>query len=110
MVAYASYGSGRVVVIGDSSVAEDITPNSGTTYNGWIQPIGGVADGDDGTLVTNATLWLEEPDVIINTVAEDLAACPDQRGIFLTSAGVLPPLVSLEKARTVAEQLKKLKI
>lgn len=57
---------------------------------------------------TNATLWLEEPEVIVNTVAEDLAECPDRKRIFLTSAGVLPPLVSFEKARKVASGLKKL--
>jgi len=58
MCAYATYGSGRVVGLGDSSAAEDVTPNSGTTYNGWIQPIGGYEDKDDGTLITNATIWL----------------------------------------------------
>ena len=57
---------------------------------------------------TNATLWMEEPEVIVNTVAEDLAACQNRRGIFLTSAGGLPPSVSLEKARIVVEKLKEL--
>ena len=57
---------------------------------------------------TNATLWLEKPEVIIDTVAADLAACDNTRGIFLTSAGVLSPLVSFDKAKTVIEQLKRL--
>lgn len=57
---------------------------------------------------TNATLWLEKPDVIIETVAADLAECENTRGIFLTSAGVLTPLASFEKAKTVVEQLKRL--
>lgn len=57
---------------------------------------------------TNATLWMADPDTIVETVAEDLANCPDRSRIFLTSAGVLPPLVSLEKARTVTDALKAL--
>ena len=55
---------------------------------------------------TNATLWLSSPEEIIRTVAEDLAGCPDRRRIFLTSAGVLPPPVSFEKARRTVEGLK----
>jgi len=53
MVAYATYGSGRVVAVGDSSVPEDVTPQSGTTYDGWNE-----ANGDNGVLITNGTLWL----------------------------------------------------
>lgn len=60
MCAYATYGSGRVVGLGDSSAAEDNTSNDGTTYPGWIQPIGGIVDMDNGRLATNATLWLAE--------------------------------------------------
>jgi len=57
---------------------------------------------------TNATLWLEQPDTIVQTVAADLAACPDRRKIFLTSAGVLPSPVDFNKARTVVAGLKRL--
>ena len=57
---------------------------------------------------TNATLWLEPVETIVRTVADDLADCPDTRKIFLTSAGVLPPPVSFEKARDTVEQLKRL--
>ena len=57
---------------------------------------------------TNATLWLEDAPTIVKTVAEDLAACIDHRGIFLTSAGVLPPPVSFEKAKRVVAGLKRL--
>jgi uroporphyrinogen-III decarboxylase len=57
---------------------------------------------------TNATLWLEPADRIVEEVARDLADCPDRRKIFLTSAGVLPPPVPFEKARTVVEALKRL--
>ncbi|MHC4887814.1 MAG: uroporphyrinogen decarboxylase family protein, partial [Planctomycetota bacterium] len=54
---------------------------------------------------TNATLWMSDAETIIETVAEDLATCPDHLGIFLTSAGVLPPdpTVTVEKAKTVVE-------
>ena len=57
---------------------------------------------------TNATLWLEPVERIVQTVAADLAACPDRRRIFLTSAGVLPPLVSFHKARRVVGEFKRL--
>ncbi|MFO8008894.1 MAG: uroporphyrinogen decarboxylase family protein [Candidatus Brocadiia bacterium] len=57
---------------------------------------------------TNATLWLEPVETIVQTVADDVAACPDRRGIFLTSAGVLPPPVSFEKARRVVAEFKRL--
>ncbi|MHC4563344.1 MAG: uroporphyrinogen decarboxylase family protein [Planctomycetota bacterium] len=58
---------------------------------------------------TNATLWMAPTETIVQTVADDLANCPDRRKIFLTSAGVLPPIVSFEKARATVEQLKQLK-
>ncbi|MFW6132934.1 MAG: uroporphyrinogen decarboxylase family protein [Planctomycetota bacterium] len=57
---------------------------------------------------TNATLWMQPAETIIQTVAEDLATCPDRRRIFLTSAGVLPACVSMDKARTVVAGLKRL--
>jgi uroporphyrinogen-III decarboxylase len=57
---------------------------------------------------TNATLWLAPAEKIVEEVAQDLAACPDRRKIFLTSAGVLPPPVSFEKAKKVVEGLKSL--
>lgn len=57
---------------------------------------------------TNATLWLEPAEKIVETVAKDLEACPDRRRIFLTSAGVLPPSVSFEKAKAVVAAFKEL--
>jgi hypothetical protein len=44
----------------------------------------------------------------VETVAADLANCPDTRKIFLTSAGVLPPVVSFEKAQETVARLKRL--
>lgn len=55
---------------------------------------------------TNATLWLAPAETIIEDVRRDLAECPDHRKIFLTSAGVLPPAVSFEKAKTVTAAFK----
>ena len=46
--------------------------------------------------------------VLPTRFAEDLAACPDRRRIFLTSAGVLPPPVSFDKARRTVEAFKTL--
>jgi len=57
---------------------------------------------------TNATLWLAPAERIVRSVAEDSARCPDRRKVFLTSAGVLPPPVSFEKARRVTAELKRL--
>lgn len=57
---------------------------------------------------TNATLWLKSAETIIAEVAADLERCPDHRGIFLTSAGVLPPRVDLAKAQAVVAGLRAL--
>ncbi len=60
MVAYSTYGSGKVVAVGDNSVPEDATAQSGTTYPGWTEPIGGIANADNGVLITNGTIWLAQ--------------------------------------------------
>ena len=56
LVAYSSYGSGRVVVMGDSSPADDGTgdPNDNSLYNGWTSD----ASGNHERLIVNATIWL----------------------------------------------------
>ncbi|MCX6243806.1 MAG: T9SS type A sorting domain-containing protein [Bacteroidetes bacterium] len=55
MVAHATYGSGRVAGIGDSSPCDDGTgdPND-QLYNGWT----GDANGNHEKLLMNATIWL----------------------------------------------------
>ncbi|MBN2778930.1 MAG: lamin tail domain-containing protein [Bacteroidales bacterium] len=55
LVAYAEYGSGRVVALGDSSPADDGTSNDSddALYDNW-------ADYDNSTLILNATIWLAE--------------------------------------------------
>lgn len=55
MCAYATYGNGRVVALGDSSPADDGTgdPND-NLFDGWIEDAG----GNHRKLILNATLWL----------------------------------------------------
>jgi len=55
MVAYATYGSGRVVGFGDSSPCDDGSGDSGDVlYDGWITD----ASGNHQKLIVNATIWL----------------------------------------------------
>lgn len=56
MALSSTYGSGRIVFIGDSSPADDGTGNSGDNlYDGWNE-----ANGNDGKFFINATIWLAE--------------------------------------------------
>jgi hypothetical protein len=59
---------------------------------------------------TNAALLLQPVETIVERVEADLRNCPDRRGIFLTSAGVLPAAVSFEKARDLVSRLKALPV
>ncbi len=53
-VATSTFGSGRVMFIGDSSTIDDGTGESGNTlYNGWNDPA-----GTDSTVMLNGTEWL----------------------------------------------------
>ncbi len=57
LVAYAIYGSGKVVAVGDSSPADDGTGDDGDNlYDGWIDD----ANGNHERLFMNATMWLAE--------------------------------------------------
>jgi hypothetical protein len=58
MVAYSTYGLGKVVACGDSSPFDDGTGDTGDTlYNGWFAEV----NGDHGELAINACLWLNPP-------------------------------------------------
>jgi hypothetical protein len=58
MVAYATYGLGRVVACGDSSPFDDGTGDPGDSlFNGWS----GEANGDHGKLAINGSIWLDNP-------------------------------------------------
>jgi len=73
MVACSLYGQGRVVGVGDSSVPEDETAHDNSnTYPGWTQPFNaGNATGDDGVLITNATLWLADQSNAVNKIKKN---------------------------------------
>ncbi|XZF14348.1 T9SS type A sorting domain-containing protein [Chitinophagaceae bacterium MMS25-I14] len=59
LTAYARYGNGKVVAIGDSSPCDDGTGNPNTTlYNGYTQD----ANGNHRKLLMNATIWLATTD------------------------------------------------
>ena len=54
-MAYARYGQGKVVALGDSSPPDDGTGDPGDNlYNGWSAE----ANGDHARVLLNATLWL----------------------------------------------------
>ena len=56
MVSRAKYGTGRVVLVCDSSPADDGTGGSGNTlYVGWLDPS---VNGSHAALHLNASLWL----------------------------------------------------
>lgn len=85
--AYATYGNGKIVAMTDSSIPEDKTANSGTTYDGWIQPIGGLYNGHNGRLVSNATIWLATSTITglnesTNFSAISISPNPAQNEIF----------------------------
>lgn len=59
MVLYGTFGAGRFVAIGDSSVVEDATSSQGTTYAGWTTPV------DNGYAAINGTVWLLKTNSIV---------------------------------------------
>ncbi len=68
MVAYSSYGQGKVVGLVDSSPADDGTGNSGDNlYDGWNEH-------DNGILITNATLWLADHSNSVNYITKNRSA------------------------------------
>lgn len=61
LVAYAHYGSGKVVAMADSSPADDSTGDvNDNLYNGYISD----ANGNHRTLIMNSTIWLATKDSI----------------------------------------------
>jgi len=56
MMAYSTFGLGRVVAIGDSSIVDDGTgdPNDSSLFNDWS----GEAGGSNGRMAINGTIWL----------------------------------------------------
>jgi hypothetical protein len=78
MVAYATYGSGKVVAIGDSSPCDDGTGDTNDQlYDGWV----GDANGNHRILIMNATIWLAASGVTAPSVSTGSAS-----GITTSSA------------------------
>jgi hypothetical protein len=64
MCAYAIYGSGKVVALGDSSPADDGTGDNGDhLYDGWLED----ANGNHRKLIMNGCVWLATPTSAIVT-------------------------------------------
>ena len=64
MVAAATYQSGKVIAIGDSSILDDGTGDTGDTslYNGYTVD----ANGNHRLLLVNAIIWLMTPNLSTN--------------------------------------------
>jgi len=59
LCAYATYGNGKIVALGDSSPVDDGTGDPhDRLYDGWIED----ADGNHERLIMNATVWLASHD------------------------------------------------
>ncbi len=57
MIASSVYGTGKVLFVGDSSIVDDGTGDSGDTlYDGWIED----ANGNHRILIMNAMVWMRE--------------------------------------------------
>lgn len=77
MVAYAKYGSGRVVAIGDSSPADDGTGDTNDVlYNGYT----GEVSGNHRKLLINSLLWLAGA---ANRAPEDRSEMADEAEVAL---------------------------
>jgi len=58
MFAYSTYGSGKAVMLGDSSPPDDGTGDTADTlFNGWTAEVA----GDHGEAILNACVWLNPP-------------------------------------------------
>jgi len=80
MVAYATYGNGRVVGIGDSSPCDDGTGDSNDDlYDGWL----GDANGNHRTLLMNASIWLSSGGQQLPTVTTITASNITENGATL---------------------------
>ncbi len=61
LCAYATYGEGKVVALGDSSPPDDGSGDiHDNLYDGWIED----ANGNHERLIMNATIWLAQKEVV----------------------------------------------
>ena len=76
MVAYATYGNGKVVGIGDSSPCDDGSGDTGDKlYDGWVTD----ASGNHRKLIINATIWL---------ATSTLTVTPANQNVMATSGNI----------------------
>lgn len=59
---------------------------------------------------TNCCTWLRPAEEIRQFITAELAACPDNRRIVLTTAGVAPPACSAEKFREIGAWIRTLPV
>ena len=59
---------------------------------------------------TNAVLWTQTTEEIIDQIGADLDALPHHRGLVVTSAGVMPPLCKPETIKSVCDWVKEYKL
>jgi Secretion system C-terminal sorting domain/SprB repeat len=89
MVAYASYGTGRVVAIGDSSPSDDGSGDlNDTLYDGWVAD----ASGNHRKLIMNATVWLANvvavPPITLTVTKQDIKCFGEKTGVVgIAAAG-----------------------
>ena len=71
MCAYASYGEGRVVALGDSSPADDGSGDPhDNLYDGWLED----ANGNHRKLIMNGSVWLAEAYTSVREKEKNLSA------------------------------------
>lgn len=59
---------------------------------------------------TNALLWTQDAEAIIEKIQQDLDTMPHHRGLVISSAGVMPPMAEPETIKKVADWLKTYKV
>ncbi len=81
LVAYAEFGKGKVVALGDSSPTDDGTGDpSDKLYDGWIKD----ANGNHKRLIMNGSIWLAESitDVQENKTAKNIQVFTSGNHVF----------------------------
>jgi hypothetical protein len=82
MVAYATYGKGKVVGIGDSSPCDDGSGDTGDNlYDGWITDAG----GNHRTLIINASIWLATSTLTVTPSIQNVSAVSGSTTFSVTS-------------------------
>lgn len=109
LVAYATFGKGKVVAMGDSSPADDGTgdPND-RLYDGWIKD----ASGNHERLIMNGSIWLAEHVTGIhyqNSAKENIHIFANKNSIKVSFPHTTPGQNSIILFNTVGEKVYRLK-